>query len=487
MTIAMNLPNAQTLEGYRGLSATNVGALFNRFIDIAAEEEDIFTQMEGAEDSDRPIWLKTDLTKGGADKVYFAAVASLGGNGVHGDEVLQGNEEPLYYNNYACQIDFIRHAVALTKKDIEFLAAGKSIEAAAAPLVAKWLGRKRQRDMMMRFRASAVPFNTLRPNQQSGRDSLTSADTLSTGVITQSKAVASTIGAKPVNIVKEGFSKVLEYLFLATEDALSSLSNSSTWLQAQHFAGTRGDENVIFKGGYTRWNGNTIVAHKVVDADTAGPIGSPLLPKALIGNAVTAGTSTFDITGGGITSPSTETNFFECFLGAPYRYLESDSSTSTDPGTYYVVVVNMSDANAGKWGFYSYTGSANNANKITITNRLAAAASGAAVTTLGGVTWDATKNTDSHPSGSLVLQANANGQPLGYSILMGAGAGLRAYGSIKHELVLNMQDYGHRLGWAYQTIYGQQVRKDSGATGTQNPRGYVLVEHVVSVSNAPMK
>jgi hypothetical protein len=275
-------------------------------------------------------------------------------------------------------------------------------------------------------------------------------------------------------------------MFLATEDSLTSLSNSSTWLQAQQYANQRGNENILFKGGFTRWNGHTIVHHKVIDADTPGPIGSPLLPKAYLGTAITQGTGTFAITGGGAVT-NTNYNFFEMFLGAPYVYLESDSTTSTDATTYYALVVDVSTANKGKWCLYSYAGSANNANQITITQRLAAAASGAAVTTLGGVTWNAAKNTEAFPTGSIVIQANANGVPLGYSLCLGKGSGLRAYGSIRHELIQNKTDYGHQLGWAYQSIYGQQVRMDSGATtGSPAPRGYVLIEHAVTVNNAPM-
>ncbi len=481
-----NQISAQTLEGYRSASPNSVGTLFSRYVDIAAEEQDIFSPLEGREGGESAIWTKTDLSKGGADRVFFNSVASLGGDGVHGDEVLEGNEESIITGAYACQIDYVRHAVGLTKKDIEFLAAGKSIEAAAAPLVARWLGRKRQRDMMMRFRSSAMALNMLRPNNKTTRDSLTSVDTVSTGLISQANAVATSIGATPIRITKEGVSSIYEMLFLATEDSLTAMANSSTWLQAQREAAVRGNENVIFRGGYTRWNGNSIIHHKVVDADTAGPIGSPLLPKALLGTPVAAGTTTFDLTGGGVAAPSTALKFYECFSGAPYRYLESDSTSSTDPGTYYVVVINVSGPNRGKWGFYSYTGSSNNGNKIAISERLGSAASGARVTTLGGVTWDNTKNTDAHPTGSIILQANANGVPIGYSLCLGAGAGLRAYGSIRHELVQNTSDYGHRMGWAYQSIYGQQVRRDSGLTGANQPRGYVLIEHAVNVANAPM-
>ena len=477
---------ATGLEAYRASAASNVGQLFSNYIDLAVEEEDLFAGLEGSEGSDRPIWVKTDLSAGGADKVYFNAIASLGGDGVHGDEVLEGNEEALAIGSYPCQVDFIRHAVGLTKKDIEFLAAGRSIEAAAAPLVAKWLGRKRQRDMLMKFITSAAGLNTLRPNNKADRNALTASDVLSTGLISQANAVATSIGASPINIMEEGYSKVYELLFLATEDSLAPLANSSTWLEAQRFAGTRGNNNCLFRGGYTRWNGNTILHHKVVDADTPGPIGSPLLPKALLGDSIAAGTTAINVTGGGRTSPGTSNKYFECFSGAPYRYLESDSATSSDTDTYYFIIVNVSGANRGKWGFYSYKGDANDGNRITITKRLAAASSGAASATLGSVEWDAAKNTDVHPTGSVVLQANSAGVPIGYSLCLGAGAGLRAYGSLRHELVQNTSDYGHRMGWAYQSIYGQQVRRDSGLSGVSRPRGYVLIEHAINVANAPM-
>jgi hypothetical protein len=481
-----NQISATGLETYRSQAASNVGQLFSKYIDLAVEETDLFAALEGPEGSDRPVWVKTDLSAGGADKVYFNAIASLGGDGVHGDEILEGNEESLNIGSYACQVDFVRHAVGLTKKDIEFLSAGRSIEAAAAPLVAMWLGRKRQRDMLMKYITSAVGLNTLRPNNKATRDALTSGDTLSTGVVSQANAIATSIGASPINIMKNGYSKVHEMLFLATEDSLQALANSSSWLQALQYAGTRGDENTLFRGGYTRWNGNTILHHKVVDADTPGPIGSPLLAKALLGDAIAAGTTAVSVTGGGRTSPGSLNKYFECFSGAPYRYLENDSTSSSDAGTYYFVVINVSGANRGKWGFYSYTGSANNGNAITITNRLGSAASGARVTTLGSVVWDAAKHTDVHPTGSVICQANSQGVPIGFSLCLGAGSGLRAYGALRHELMQNTSDYGHRMGWAYQSIYGQQVRRDSGLTGSNQPRGYVLIEHAVSLANAPM-
>jgi hypothetical protein len=481
-----NQISATGLETYRANNAASVGQLFSRYIDLAVEEEDLFAALEGPEASDRPVWLKTDLSAGGAQRIFFNSIASLGGDGVHGDEMLEGSEESIAIGSYACDVDFVRHAVGLTKKDIEFLSAGRSIEAAAAPLVARWLGRKRQRDMLMKFITSAAGLNTLRPNNKATRDDLTSADTLSTGLLTQANAIVTSLGAEPVNIMRDGYNAIYEYLFLATEDGLNAMANSSAWLQAQQYAGTRGDDNCLFRGGYSRWNGSTILHHKVIDGDTAGPIGSPLLPKALLGDPITAGTDAITVTGGGRVSPGASNKYFECFSGAPHRFLESDALVSGDAKTYFFVIINVSGPNKGKWGLYSYTGAGNNGNAIQITNRLAANANGSAVSTLGEVTWDPARNTDEHPTGSVILQANAHGVPIAYTLCLGAGAGLRAYGSVRHELVQNTSDYGHRMGWAYQSIYGQTVRRDSGLSGTNQPRGYVLIEHTLNVANAPM-
>ena len=71
---------ATGLETYRAAAASNVGQLFSRFIDLAVEEEDLFSLLEGDENSDRPIWIKTDLSKGGGDRVFFNTIASLGGD-----------------------------------------------------------------------------------------------------------------------------------------------------------------------------------------------------------------------------------------------------------------------------------------------------------------------------------------------------------------------------------------------------------------------
>jgi len=109
-----NQISATGLEAYRASAASNVGQLFSRYIDLAVEEDDLFAVQEGGEGSDRPVWIKTDLAAGGAQTIFFNAIASLGGDGVHGDEILEGNEEAIAIGSYGCSVDFVRHAVGLT-------------------------------------------------------------------------------------------------------------------------------------------------------------------------------------------------------------------------------------------------------------------------------------------------------------------------------------------------------------------------------------
>src|SRR3990167_1268760 len=54
--------------------------------------------------------LKEDLTKKKGDRVTFALVNELIGNGVTGNTTLKGNEERLNSRSHALIVDVLRHA-----------------------------------------------------------------------------------------------------------------------------------------------------------------------------------------------------------------------------------------------------------------------------------------------------------------------------------------------------------------------------------------
>jgi hypothetical protein len=65
------------------------------------------------------IQLKEDLTKRKGDRVTFALVNELVGNGVTGNATLKGNEERLNSRSHAVAVDVLRHAVAVDDWDVQ--------------------------------------------------------------------------------------------------------------------------------------------------------------------------------------------------------------------------------------------------------------------------------------------------------------------------------------------------------------------------------
>ena len=63
--------------------------------------------------------LKEDLTKKRGDRVTFALVNELTGNGVTGNTTLKGNEERLNSRSHALIVDVLRHAVAVDDWDVQ--------------------------------------------------------------------------------------------------------------------------------------------------------------------------------------------------------------------------------------------------------------------------------------------------------------------------------------------------------------------------------
>lgn len=65
------------------------------------------------------IQLKDDLTKKKGDKITFALVNELTGDGVTGNTTLKGNEERLNSRSHALTVDVLRHAVAVDDWDVQ--------------------------------------------------------------------------------------------------------------------------------------------------------------------------------------------------------------------------------------------------------------------------------------------------------------------------------------------------------------------------------
>ena len=451
--------------------------IWNKYLEAAAQTADDFSMFEGAPRSNKPFWAQTDLTKSGGDTVVFTVTGDAAGPLAVGEAQLEGNESEINLKTFSCRVELKRDAVALTEKHIKMIAVKSSIEQVTLGMLAKKMGRARMYEMMMALILQANG-NIIRPNRKKSRDDIRASDTLSLNFLVTAKALAQGKGARPVGLTKSKSGSIVNQLLaFICQDALADIRNSSSYQTAVLEGSNRGETNETFSGKLVDWQGMFLFEHIVVDGDTDDFIGSPLNPKAILGEAVTAGTAAFDVRGYASTTRGKNRNlFFQFFKGYDWIFNE-DQTPATDSNTYYFWIVNPEDAQTapGLAGFYSYTGSDNDGNKITIKERLAAAASGDAKTKVGEVTWNAALHTDEHPIGSYIIPANKWGVPIAYSFLLGAGAAVRAYGFVKTKEIKQERDYGMVRGQGYKSVFGQSVYKDTSG----KPRHYMLLEHAV--------
>jgi hypothetical protein len=449
-----------------------VGEAFSRLLMVSSTTKDVFGQMEGPEGSRRPFITKTDLSKGRASTVNFSVTANAGHMPRRGEQKLQGSEERLRMNSFGVKVDIVRHAIGLNEKVKQFLAAGMSLEEAYQEVLSSHLGRFKETDMKMALRNKATAANTVRPNNKASLDELTSADVVNTSVLGEALGNLTMLGAKEISVSKsKAGADVLRFLIFGTVNGLTPLKTNSQYLAAVQAAGVRGDNNTIFSGGFVDWDGMGIYGQNIVDPDAEGPIGDPLEPRALLGTALTAGTTARTVTGGGINGPATNALYFRWFYGFDYLWTE-DQTAAPDAGVYYFVIYNTTGADRGKFGVYQYTGSSNDGQEIECSAHLGATAAGVQVTTLAGQTWNSAKHTTAHPAGSMIIQVNAKCVPVVDLFGLGVASGLRAYGSIPMQKIEQLEDYGFDKGMGYMSIYGQDVAKDTNL----QPRHYTRIQ-----------
>jgi len=427
--------------------------------------------MEGAAGSKSLLWVRNDLKALAGDKIKFTSLGDPAGPGVRGEAELTGNTSTPRIGGWTVQVDFWRDAVELTEKQIQFLAAGGKLEYELYKLLGKKFGRQKQADMLMALRNQASG-NVYTVGNRSGVSTLKAADLFSTSVTAEAAARARGLGAREVGIVRsKSGSELQRYIMLAVQDAVVNIRNSSTYMTAVQNAAMRADDNPQFSGRLVDWNGVALFEHTVVQPDSDDWMGSPLAPLAKTGVAITAGTATFDIQS---SSTNTKSLYYGFFQGSDWKWTE-DQTAAPDSTIYFAWIIPTSGDNAGKAMFVSYVGTANNGNKITITNRLRSGAGGAGLSTLGTVGYNASYHCDEAPAGSWVVPASATGAPIGWSILGGAGAAIRAYGAFDMVRIQEERDYSFVRGFGYKGIFGQTPTKDTqGIT-----RNYVLVQHTL--------
>ena len=158
----------------------------------------------------------------------------------------------------------------------------------------------------------------------------------------------------------------------------------------------------------------------------------------------------------------------DSFSNYAYRFTYTDSLAATTTQRY-ILIVNLTGSNQGKYGFYGYNANGldgSGLNALTVNQALVPSTTTAtsfALHTVGQVVgsgtaagpWSDANITNTHPVGSLILETNAKGVPFGRTLILGANAAVRGYGRFRNERTEQMFD-GEFVKTTYITsVFGQ--------------------------------
>ncbi|MEI6676275.1 MAG: hypothetical protein WCO57_13980 [Verrucomicrobiota bacterium] len=458
------------------MDAASVRKLWKQGAQAAEANADFFQQMEGGTERSL-IWAQTDLAKGVGQEMTFTTESGFYNEPKYGEALFETKDdfESVDIASYGLKVDFVRNAVRSSERMEEVMGMRGEIASKFNVKLGDWLGRLKTDQVLATSMLKLNKENVLYANGKT-LDTLSSADTLAWDEVVTGGQAMKPLGGLPANITGANSDQpIWSQTVVATEAALLSLKTDPDYKTVLQNGDVRGRGNTIFKGGYASIDGHTILPFNPIDHDGVGAVGSFLNPKAFLGVAVAAGTAAIDIKGGGNATDAAKTSklFFKYFPGHAYTFVDTGAYAASDfvgsagedydTETKYFLICNTSGSDAGKFGMYSYT-TGNNGNKITITGRLNAAASGIGVTTLGSVVWNTgvwlNKHTDAHPIGSLIVPCNAKGVPFGDTLFLGQAFMLRGYG--KHRAKRSQDELnGGMITDRYITsVFGQSLRRD---------------------------
>lgn len=456
--MASLLPNATTYATLVAADPDFRAVLWSRIFAQTFKYRSKWRHFSGPEDSGMPVTKKTDLSAGIAQDVVFNMVSPIGGQGVVGATQLRTVTRAITEHSFRIRVDANRQGIAYNQL-INWLRKDLNPEQKAVELLSDWAVRKYDDDLMVvlwRYARMSDPGNNLvRVGGYATQNQLTSTDFLSPAVIEGSKARLMALGASPIatDLVESG-SVVPQFLFYAPDPLLRPLRTNSTFLTTLQYGDVRGKDNALFTGKYPMWDNNVLYSDEMGTSDVDGRQGTPLLPMAFLGTALTDGTTTA-LTGGGTTDPAGTGDYFAYFPGYPW-YITSTDTLPTDTGTHYAMIFNVTGADINKYEIISYLASGFTADgsAITITRGTTATAPGNSRANSVG------RFQNNHPSGSPIIPCTNQGVPLCWGIHMGADAIRYAVGNVENQRADQLDDFGMDQGIATNTVRGISVFTD---------------------------
>lgn len=478
-----------------------VRELWTGIADMFADEEDAFRNMEGGPES--IIEAVKDTTKGAGMKVTFPFAQQfygrpqLGGNRF--DTATKYDKFKMWSNEL--EVDWIRFGANYDARAEEKMGMINEITDRFPELQGAQWGRYKSEMTQMVILHKTNPENTWLAGGRTSVHDLLSTDTLKYDEIVAMGAFLEPLGGRPAYVGKDqSGNNIYGRCVVATAPAAHGLDNDQVYQGFLKEAAERGRGNVLFEGGLEHIKGHVIKKHVPIDRDEAGPVGSILQPKALLGTAISPGTGALTITGGGNSTNAalSQILYFIAFPKYAYTFLLSDILSTTanfwelgtggaSSGNYFVTIVNPRSstlgADSGKFCIYEI--SANDGNQLTVAKRLGPTVAGIQNSTVGAVTWSSSLHTQTHPSGALVYLSNASGVPLMASPMLSRSCIRRGYGRYNNYRAVDSDEAGFGKYTYLWNVMGMGLKSNAGGRVT----GIAILKHTGPIEgwNVPQR
>lgn len=483
--------------------AANEAKLWKAGADLYEQTEDILGPMEGG--ADALIQTETATAAGRGHEVTFRVMSGFYGSGLIGEKLFAGDRElleELQMKTHSVRVDLLRNGIENFFLLEDGLGMRGELMGEINEQMGAWMGREKTYQGIMSMIHQVSTDNHYFANGAGSADGLRSGDNLAMDDVTTANAMLEPMGGRPAYLGKDASGNPIRGgCFLTTTLGTLGLKTDTDYKQAQRDAGVRGGENLIFKGGVSMIDGNMIKAWNVIDHDGVGAVGSPLNPKGFLGVKIVAGTTT-DLTGtgravcgGGSNAAAARKKvgfwrflpkFAFDFVGGGTLSTTASTHFLNADGSFYITIVNPANApNEGgevirnKWTIMRITtnGFTANGNELTPDKILGPGAdSGIRSATVGGVTYDAAKNTMTFVPGALVYVSNNLGVPMGRTIGLYKRAMRRAYGAFRNKRMTDSREGGTVNELYCASIFGQKPRQNR----QDKFPGIMVINHALS-------
>ena len=399
----MAIPNAPTTATIVGtMGANSQEQAWTRNVVAGALGKNPYTRLSGGMMGGKPIMTHGEFKNLRGQTVNITVEAPLGGAGVQGSAATRsGLGENI--KRYVFSVSMGNHWNGISQNNItaaQTVMGLGSFDLNVRDKLKPWFAQAHAWMIQAELRANAATNAARLRLWGGGRIStaqLGGADTADQNLFRKISEKLTENQAMPFAVAKKNNQEIEKFIQLAPSKALEDLHATGAWQTLLSQSGTRGSDNYLFTGEMPEWAGSCIVPWQVQNTTADGPQGCFSAPVAYLGGAIAAGTAAFTVKGGGNATAAllTDRLFFLFFPGAEFKMFEQTKIVANTAGvgnpTYYLL---SRDITTGKFAFMSYQ--VTNGNTITGVSKLASAAAGTNVTTLGSITF----STGAAPTGT---------------------------------------------------------------------------------------